>query len=252
VVTLDVLLLDAARIDEMQPTEFENELRDRLANLELFQADPAGNWKYHNKSTLKAFKQMAHLVRHHQEALERLVGEDQVAAVDALYTEYDSRLGALSEKVGELREVADDSTKADDLLRNGCRELEDEYFGKLYREVLFDAQRQWLVDFLRNREIRRLGVLGMLYLESDEEGKLFTDDDRQEMREVLKREIGELRTAVVDQYYRSIDQQVDQLPDSIRHELKEALGERPELMLPSLILLADRVHPAGASDAGKR
>jgi hypothetical protein len=241
-VALDVLFVCAGHIDELEFGETENELRERLGTMHYLELDRIGNWQLHGGREAISFDALAQIVKSWKGDSGGLLDDAQMAAVETLSDEHQRRFDEIGEELQQIMLVParERTAEAATRLRDAYRDLDDEFFDKVYRDVLFDQQRQWLIDFLRERETRSLGVLGMLLLETDAEGKPVTDRVRREMRGVLKSEIEELQKEIAKLYQKSIDEQVDRLPDSVRHEVREVLGKKPDFMLPNLSMLYER------------
>jgi hypothetical protein len=234
-----VLCLDSARIGDLRPYKGDDEIRDRLALWRRYQLNPVPCFHFIEVDLNLPLNSLSALIQSDDGPPAEIFSPEQIEAIEQLFDEYLERNQDFSDMRRALREKGAGDEEITEVLRNENRKRADAYLKRIRSDVLFDVQVQQLIEFLRQRDARTLGVAGILTM-NELGGRPVSTGQREEMRTILKEAIQDLESEVSALYERAIDEQLSCLPADLRTEIKETLGP-PPAYAPNLSLLSHRI-----------
>lgn len=240
-VSLDVLFADFQAIDDLSPDDLTDSFTDLIRANRCGVILPHGNWQLVATPSGPAWQDFRNLLLTRSGDFGGLVSPEQRKEIGIWGNSTFLELKEIDEEYQKLLNANIDPGAARKFWKDANVQLDQKAMKFLENEILLPNQVNWLVEALRQRQINTYGLLGILLMTVGPDGQEFSAGDRNDFKQFLKTEIATLKSNLAREFHRNVDQQVDELPESVRSEVKRRLGEPPGYLLPNLTMLAVRV-----------
>lgn len=240
-VSLDILFVNFENIDDLTPKTVGHSVHDLMEKTRWATCSFNGNWQFDGEHEPALFGLINALMYKSGDAGGLITADQKSAIAEISGSWYSQQRKEVHDEYEALLARGNDPREALEYRRNAEARIEKQAFTEIEEEILLPAQREWIVQSLRQREINSYGVLGILVMESSPEGNGIADNERDEIREFLRAEVLKLRDDITSEFHSTFDKQVARLPDEIKTKARRLIGEPPEYLRPNLCVLASRV-----------
>ncbi len=240
-VSLDVLFADFQAIEELSPDDLPDSFVDLVRANRSGVISPHGNWQVVAPRNQQGWQEIRSLLLIRSGDFGGLITPEQSKEISIWGNATFSELREIDAEYQKRLNANIDPREAREFWKDANAQLDQKAMKHLENEILLPNQVNWLVEALRQRQINTYGLLGVLLMTVGPDGKEVSADERNDIKQFLKTGIATLKSNVTREFHKNVGQLVDELPESVRSEVKQRLGEPPGYLLPNLSMLAVRV-----------
>jgi hypothetical protein len=240
-VSLDVLFADFQAIEELSPDDLPDSFVDLVRANRSGVISPHGNWQVVAPRSQPGWQEIRSLLLIRSGDFGGLITPEQSKQINIWGNATFSELREIDAEYQKRLNANIDPREAQKFWKDANAQLDQKAMKHLENEILLPNQVNWLVEAFRQRQINTCGLLGVLLMTVGPDGKEVSADERNDIKQFLKTGIATLKSNVAREFHRNVGQLVDELPESVRSEVKQRLGEPPGYLLPNLSMLAVRV-----------
>ncbi len=240
-VSLDVLLTDLPDINDFEPKGDKSELKQLLGKFRSLKLSPDNRWQVVERDLNVSFNSLCRLVLNDNK-LGDVISVEQKANLEQLAKEYSRNAGEAGRHYSDSLRDGDSQEIADKVFAQSKSKLDKKYFSKALDVVAIPNGESLVFNRLRVIRAKSRGLFGFLMIEKLDDGRVVSKSTRDRLKKFLSKKIKQLVAEMIIANEELIQEQIDDLPDEIRSQVRKALGEKPERLHPNASMLFNRVR----------
>jgi len=236
-VVVDLLIENLERLDQIGRSS--HQLKESLSSLEWYELGADGLWVHKKRDQLVATNSLRVLlqsVRKEEESSDiRILGlfPDQITSLRQIEHDFDIAYREVEDTLNQSIESGEKSVVAGRRFRKTISELDEKTFKLIQEKVFLPFQMEFFEEEMQKRQLQKFGAFGIFFYD------VSSDMPKKKRLQAIKKQVRKLQAEIEELERQRVAKSAELLPEGIRQKVSRAIGDRPDYLRPSLVLLTD-------------